>query len=243
MTTTTETPAVAETIEAWKCLDCGAITQERYDVPRYECNNDGTIFARDSSADGGSHRCPECNKFASKLADESCEDCEGEVEAFQAVDCQHCDELHEDGDIPLECQDALDVEEEAEPVVAGASVPAEEEEPPNDFISDDLTELPISLPPGLWLVSSGTSGGEGRPREDHWIIKGEARRFPIIDIVRRGEGHTEPYRVGLSCSACEQVDGYDSLVDALQAIRRGRHYHGRVPYRMEQTRGETPRLI
>ena len=69
----------------YKCQDCDTIIDpddgSDLEVPLYECNSCGTVFNRDNSADGESHRCPDCNKFGAKLADKSCPACqEGQIE-------------------------------------------------------------------------------------------------------------------------------------------------------------------
>jgi len=75
-----------------KCLACGQIMEEGSGEPLYECAC-GTIFNRTQT---GSHQCPDCSKFASKLADDSCSECEGgEIEDVTADYCEECDEWYE----------------------------------------------------------------------------------------------------------------------------------------------------
>ncbi|MHC1767932.1 MAG: DNA N-6-adenine-methyltransferase [Verrucomicrobiia bacterium] len=46
----------------------------------YECMGCGSMFTKESSADGCSHRCSGCNRFGSKVSDSGCPACnEGEV--------------------------------------------------------------------------------------------------------------------------------------------------------------------
>jgi DNA-directed RNA polymerase subunit RPC12/RpoP len=83
----------------YKCQDCRALTaMDGTDVePLYECNSCGTMFVKSNSADGESHRCPVCNKFASKVTDTGCVDCgEGELEVIDGYVCEGCDEAFED---------------------------------------------------------------------------------------------------------------------------------------------------
>jgi len=48
--------------------------------PLYECNDCGTVFTRSNSYDGGSHKCPDCSRFSSKLSEDGCSECgAGEV--------------------------------------------------------------------------------------------------------------------------------------------------------------------
>jgi len=83
-----------ETVTKFKCTSCEQFFDEEELVTMYQCNNCGTVFSKDNSADGVSHRCPDCNKFAAKLHDHGCPDgCEVEEE---------CDEVqaaeNDDGD-------------------------------------------------------------------------------------------------------------------------------------------------
>jgi len=75
--------------DAYICDDCGALVagDEGQDAgPLYECGECGTRYTRDNSADGDSHRCPDCGKFGAKIADHACPECEeGElVELYRA---------------------------------------------------------------------------------------------------------------------------------------------------------------
>jgi putative DNA primase/helicase len=46
----------------------------------YECAECGSRFTRSNSADGDSHRCPDCNKFGHKVSDAGCPSCgDGEL--------------------------------------------------------------------------------------------------------------------------------------------------------------------
>jgi predicted RNA-binding Zn-ribbon protein involved in translation (DUF1610 family) len=74
---------LAEVQTAYSCTGCEDVIAEP--VPLYECGECGTIFSRDGSADGSSHRCPDCNKFAAKLTEHGCPDCEEECEEVKAV--------------------------------------------------------------------------------------------------------------------------------------------------------------
>lgn len=64
------------------CQDCDMVfnlDDVDLDSPLYECNSCGTLFTRDGSFDGCSHRCPNCGKFGSKLGPTACPECEGQV--------------------------------------------------------------------------------------------------------------------------------------------------------------------
>ncbi len=82
----------------YKCMECQEVSGEPGDGPLYECGDCGTKFTRNTSADGSSHRCPDCNRFSSRAADLSCGECEeGEVEEVVILECDVCgDEVAED---------------------------------------------------------------------------------------------------------------------------------------------------
>lgn len=87
------TNKVLETTTAYKCNECEAIS-DTTGPALYECEC-GNTFNRDNG-EGQGHQCPECHKFASKLSDQSCSECEqGEVEEVQAFECFCHRELHE----------------------------------------------------------------------------------------------------------------------------------------------------
>jgi DNA-directed RNA polymerase subunit RPC12/RpoP len=81
-----------EYITLFTCPDCGDLdpdNDEPIEGPLYECGSCGTRFTRDNSADGVSHRCPDCNKFGSKVGDgEVCPQCE--TEELDNRDVQRC---------------------------------------------------------------------------------------------------------------------------------------------------------
>lgn len=67
--------------EVWACGMCEEhIEVGDVDSPLYGCNDCGNSYTRDGSMDGSSNRCPDCNKFGSKLSDYGCPECgEGEL--------------------------------------------------------------------------------------------------------------------------------------------------------------------
>lgn len=75
------TPRPDDYAVAYRCSDCdGEYSEEDADQgqgPLYECGECGTRFTRDDSADGNSNRCPDCNRFAAKVADLACPECGG----------------------------------------------------------------------------------------------------------------------------------------------------------------------
>jgi len=86
-------PPVITPIRAYQCQDCSAIKTEE-GGPLYECGECGTLFNRSSSANGN-HQCPNCNRFAQRIDDMSCAECEQfEIKEVWAVECDCCEELH-----------------------------------------------------------------------------------------------------------------------------------------------------
>ncbi len=72
--------------KVWYCATCEEVTKEP--VTLYQCNECGTTFSRENSADGNSHMCPDCNTVASELTTHGCPDCEegDECEEVMAVE-------------------------------------------------------------------------------------------------------------------------------------------------------------
>ncbi len=78
---------MTEIITAYRCLECEQVSVEAADSALYECSRCGEVFTRETSADGESNRCAQCNIFGGKLADLGCAECNaGEVEEVQAVE-------------------------------------------------------------------------------------------------------------------------------------------------------------
>ena len=61
---------------AWLC-ECGHLESddEHEPEPLYECGECGIKFTKEGSADGGSCRCPDCNKFSAKVSEHGCPEC------------------------------------------------------------------------------------------------------------------------------------------------------------------------
>jgi len=72
---------------AYECDECGErfLESVKDDASSlYECSNCGSKYTRDNSADGSSHRCPDCGKFGSKLSEMGCPECgNGELVTVQ----------------------------------------------------------------------------------------------------------------------------------------------------------------
>lgn len=69
------------TVSSFTCNACGEEFDTNDDaVTLYECADCGNRFTRETSADGDSHRCPDCNKFGAKVSEQGCPECnEGEL--------------------------------------------------------------------------------------------------------------------------------------------------------------------
>ena len=84
-----------ETIPRLKCQNCEEVVEEDAG-PLYECGDCGTTFNRENSY-ANNHQCPDCHKFAAKIAEKSCPQCcEGELEEVEVFVCPECDEGFED---------------------------------------------------------------------------------------------------------------------------------------------------
>lgn len=122
-----------ESIEAYKCTGCDWFEEDEPESPLYECSSCGTRFDRDNSADGSSHRCPDCNKFAAKAADYACPQCQEEVEQVTAYHCPSCEQLLDEEQAGEEaCPECgaefePEVEEEEQPEEEEAAASAEAE--------------------------------------------------------------------------------------------------------------------
>lgn len=80
-----------EITDAYRCSECEEVSAETSGEPLYEC---GECGSKEKGDEG--RRCGDCNKFRSKLADDSCAECdEGEVEETEVIECPQCGELHE----------------------------------------------------------------------------------------------------------------------------------------------------
>lgn len=138
---------LGEAMSAYRCTECREIQEESHG-PVYECGGCGTTFSKE---DEGTHQCPDCRRFASKLADDSLECCNAEAEEIMAYSCEDCDALvpeneakaHECGVEPAPKQDvetkppfAIGQRVRVRPEVTVVSV---------HMMSDQLPDLPQSL--------------------------------------------------------------------------------------------------
>lgn len=91
-----------------KCPSCDATFEIDELGPVYECGDCGEVFGKEDSADGCSHRCPTCQKFASKSDQLACPECNEandedqyenvqvwasdgcEMEAVDVPECEYC---------------------------------------------------------------------------------------------------------------------------------------------------------
>jgi hypothetical protein len=69
-------------LDAWKCPECEHVYDEEPEKNSYyECQC-GNTFSYDET---GSHRCEQCNKFAAKAYDFTCEQCQTGIEEWEMV--------------------------------------------------------------------------------------------------------------------------------------------------------------
>lgn len=73
---------------AYRCLECGEISEEAGDERLYECGVCGAVFSEADSG-GRPNQCPECNVFATKVADECCVACQ--QGAVEEIECEIVD--------------------------------------------------------------------------------------------------------------------------------------------------------
>jgi DNA-directed RNA polymerase subunit RPC12/RpoP len=86
-----------EPVEAYLCVECGALSEDTLGERLYECNECGLKYSQSNGMGKNGNVCPDCtNKFGSKVSDDTCTECqEGEIEKVEAVLCPECDELFE----------------------------------------------------------------------------------------------------------------------------------------------------
>ena len=85
-------PPRSEWFEAYHCSECDELTQET-GYALYECSDDGTCFVRRTSANCN-NQCPVCFRFARKISDHACYECEDvEADIVWVYDCPVCEDL------------------------------------------------------------------------------------------------------------------------------------------------------
>lgn len=100
-------------IETKLCTDCDTpLDDDAETEPLYECGQCGTTFGKSGSADGESARCPDCNKFSSRIG-EVHEGCETPIE--EAADGWKCEECNTGYTEQAEAEECCKEEEEEEP--------------------------------------------------------------------------------------------------------------------------------
>lgn len=87
MTTTIEDAAAP--VSRLRCSSCYEYWEDGENTsPLYECGECGERFTR-NNATYGNHQCS-CGRFASKVAEEGCDDCDEECEEVSAWECSIC---------------------------------------------------------------------------------------------------------------------------------------------------------
>ena len=75
------------------CPGCDDEVPKGDEVALYECPQCSTQFDRDGSADGESHRCPDCNVFSARQGDAGPCGCAEELEAAFLIQGANGDEI------------------------------------------------------------------------------------------------------------------------------------------------------
>ena len=204
-------------MDAYLCQSCHTITETPDDI-LYECGSCGHRFKRSNAADGDSNRCPECNRFAAKVADHSCPDCDdGELEEIVAYPCPTCEYLHQQGED--QCT---------------ATQPATPENPtPSITVSPtgrSFHDLPVQLTGGLYIHDVQTIMDERafeitgmslrlstwtirshNPENDWWEIIIEEKESYLLHTV--------------SCTHCNVTTEHFDLRNAAEYVASGAHLH------------------
>jgi len=95
--------SVPETQVVWWCEGCAEAVEASDLEPKYECGSCGSEYSRSMSADGDSHRCPDCNKFGSKVSEEACPNCGEDCQEQEMGLCAEHDQLYEIGGACPDC--------------------------------------------------------------------------------------------------------------------------------------------
>lgn len=201
--------AIAEAISAYRCTECQEISEESHG-PVYECGSCGTTFSKE---DEGSHRCPDCNKFAGKLADDSIDcGCNAEAEELMVYACEDCDDLVPDDEAKAhECG------------VAAAPAPVAEAKPP--FAVGQR----VRVRPGVTIAVIHTSLGAflDPPQPGEIPCYGPAKVMGYYTIPAN-RSNLPSERVALRCEA-HQYDGalHADFLEALPAADDCEHTWGK----------------
>lgn len=84
-------PTPIEGTLVWECNECSRLSEE-VAGPIFECDEDGVFNVELSNS---TNQCPTCKKFAKKVGEQSCAECnEGEVSQVTAITCTCHNEWH-----------------------------------------------------------------------------------------------------------------------------------------------------
>ena len=216
--------AAIELADAFKCTDCNIIIDEPEHDARYECESCGHEFI---FSENETNRCPSCNKFAGKVADETCPDCYGPVEQIQVYHCGVCDTRHEPGDEPDTCEGER----------------SELDENPSDrrlvLPPSGDARFGLTLPHGLrikdmrhWAQDQVVNGLRFSDRVSWSLLSSNLAIWWQIDTshyARNQPGRgatTKPYAASIGCSKCGRDTEYRAFDRALDSLARGAHRRG-----------------
>lgn len=70
-----------KSVQGYRCDECDHVDVDAIENPLYECSNCGTRWSRDNASEQPAHKCPDCKRFGSRIADFACPECDsGEME-------------------------------------------------------------------------------------------------------------------------------------------------------------------
>ncbi|HEY6021122.1 MAG TPA: hypothetical protein VIY48_14800 [Candidatus Paceibacterota bacterium] len=111
-------------VGAYKCLECGNLSEDVSDEALYKCKSCGQVFTKPNSATGVNHQCPDCKAFGERISDYSCPECEEgplfKTEAYKCsghggVPCYYDDEEIDDHLYEEHCLEVVGVLKEVAP--------------------------------------------------------------------------------------------------------------------------------
>lgn len=196
----------------FRCLQCDVTTETPLERNLFSCGRCGTPFGRQESADGVGIQCPDCRRYAKRLARICCPHCRGgELAPIQMRFCMVCGLNHDSARIPHECG-GDGAERPAVTSMAGA---------PGGTAEDALI-LPASM--RIKEVLDWAEQEDGAYHKT-WRLDPRAPTLMSDCIVRLIRRAGCPEVAELTCRYCGVVQKGD-LSRALTLLARGAHRHG-----------------